>query len=144
MNAGTVEATGGGPAARQLGVEGCGQGGLLSPLTRVASDKVVPSFCLARGSGYNEQMNRPVFDRQYFEVLSADNAPDAADEWATRSPIERIAAALFLRETMYGKDHVAARIPRVFEVLRAPWCEDAGVRGIRGESSRPTEDDGRP
>jgi hypothetical protein len=87
-------------------------------------------------------MDRPAFDRTYFEVLSVTSARDAVHEWALKSDGERIAAALFLREATYGRDHVAERIPRVLEVLRAPWCADTGVRGVCGEPPRATKDHG--
>ncbi|NBP52169.1 MAG: hypothetical protein EBU70_13515, partial [Actinobacteria bacterium] len=61
-------------------------------------------------------MQRPSMDRRHLEVLRAQPAPDAAAEWATKSGEERLAAALFLREATYGRDHLAIRVPRVLEV----------------------------
>ncbi|MFM9170249.1 MAG: hypothetical protein ACKOTD_09060, partial [Phycisphaerales bacterium] len=72
-------------------------------------------------------MQRPALDRRYLEAFTVGNEPDAVVEWASATPVQRLAAALFLREATYGRDHVAARIPRVLEVLPAPWCQDAGV-----------------
>jgi hypothetical protein len=89
-------------------------------------------------------MERPSMNRSYLASFTVGQEPDAADEWATATPAQRIAATLFLREATYGRDHVAARIPRVLEVLPAPWCADPGVRGVCGLDARTTEGDGRP
>jgi hypothetical protein len=89
-------------------------------------------------------MERPSMNRSYVASFTVGQEPDAVTEWATATPAQRIAAALFLREATYGRDHVAARIPRVLEVLPAPWCTDAGLRRVCGVDARQAEGDGRP
>lgn len=53
-------------------------------------------------------------------VISIGNLADPSDEkafWFSKTPLERLAALEFMRQTMYGYDPATARLQRVVEII---------------------------
>lgn len=62
------------------------------------------------------KMNKQVFVR-------GDRLDESQDQeyWFHQSPLERLEALEFLRQTFYDYDPIADRIQRVFSITQQPW-----------------------
>jgi hypothetical protein len=56
-------------------------------------------------------------DRSVIEVHELGKEPGDRAFWLSRPPEERLQAAEFLRQTIYGYDAATARLSRVLEVV---------------------------
>jgi hypothetical protein len=60
-------------------------------------------------------------DKTAFSVADLTDEPDERAYWLSKTPEERLRAAEFLRQHLYGYDPATARLQRVFEVVDVDW-----------------------
>jgi len=56
-------------------------------------------------------------DKTAFSVARLEDEPDERAFWHSKTPEERLRAAEFLRQSLYGYDPATLRLQRVFEVV---------------------------
>jgi hypothetical protein len=61
-------------------------------------------------------MATKAFDKTAFSVSPLSREGDDRAYWRTKTPIQRLEALEFMRQTMYGYDPATARLQRVLTV----------------------------
>jgi hypothetical protein len=56
------------------------------------------------------------FDLSAFSVVPLSREPQDREYWLSKTPLERLEALEFLRQTFYGYDPATARLQRVLTV----------------------------
>lgn len=65
----------------------------------------------------NGNLNEYPLDKRAFSVGRLEDGPDERAYWFSKTPEERLRAAEFLRQSLYGYDPATVRLQRVFEVV---------------------------
>lgn len=60
-------------------------------------------------------------DKSAFSVADLTDEPDERAFWLSKTPEERLRAAEYLRQLLYGYDPATLRLQRVFEVVELEW-----------------------
>jgi hypothetical protein len=68
-----------------------------------------------------DEKNSFRLDRTAFSVAKLTDPSDEIDYWLSKTVDERLEAAEYLRQSIYGYDPADARLQRVFEIVRNPW-----------------------
>lgn len=65
--------------------------------------------------------NEYKLDKTHIEIGTASDFDDEVTDilyWQSKTPLERLQALEFLRQTMYNYDPVSGRVQRVFETFK--------------------------
>jgi hypothetical protein len=62
-----------------------------------------------------------ILDRTSFSIADLTDEPDERAYWHSKTPAERLRAAEFLRQQLYGYDPATIRLQRVLEVVEVQW-----------------------
>ncbi len=60
-------------------------------------------------------------DKTAFSVANLTDEPDERAYWHSKTPEERLRAAEYLRQLLYGYDPATLRLQRVFEIVEVEW-----------------------
>jgi hypothetical protein len=68
-----------------------------------------------------EQLTEYRMDKSHFSVARLEDESDELAYWLSKTPEERLRAAEFIRQCIYGYDPAILRLQRVFEVVELKW-----------------------
>jgi hypothetical protein len=60
-------------------------------------------------------------DKTAFSIARLEDEGDEKAFWISKTPEERLRAAEFLRQSLYGYDPATLRLQRVLEVVEREW-----------------------